>query len=116
MSSAIFSVTPQQLHPGGADDGWSGTTRAAHSVGNVTLRYRLVVSGPLPHTTVATIHARFKPDHIVAGLNSTEVTGMAIDQPALRALAGLVWDTGGQILSFDTEPETTPSNSEGALE
>ncbi len=116
MLDAVFSVTPQQLHPGGADEGWSGTPRVADSVGSVTVRYRMVVSGPLPHTTVATIHARFRPDHIVAGLDSTEVTGMAIDQPALRALVGLVWDTGGQILSLDTEPETTPPPSEGVPE
>ena len=82
----------------------------------MTLRYRMVVSGPLPHTTVATIRARFRPDQIVAGPDSTVVTGTAIDQPALRALAGLVWDTGGQILSLDTEPETPPPPSEGAPE
>jgi hypothetical protein len=82
----------------------------------VTLHYRMVVSGPLPHTTVATIHARFRPDQIVAGPESTVVTGTAIDQPALRALVGLVWDTGGQILSLDTEPTTALPPHQGAPE
>ena len=83
---------------------------------SVTLRYRMVVSGPLPHTTAATIQARFRPDQIAAGRDSTVVSGTAIDQPALRALAGLVWDTGGQILSLDTETETTTPPPEGAPE
>lgn len=82
----------------------------------MTLLYRMVVSGPLPNTTVATIHARFRPDQIVAGPESTVATGTAIDQPALRALVGLVWDTGGQILSLDTEPKTAFPPNEGAPE
>jgi hypothetical protein len=81
---------------------------------SVTFRYQMVVSGPLPHTTVATIRDRFRPDRIVAGPDSTVVTGTAIDQPALRALAGLVWDTGGQILSLDTEGGAITAASEGA--
>ena len=80
----------------------------------VTFRYRMVVSGPLPQTTVATIHARFRPDQIAPERDSTVVTGTAIDQPALRALAGLIWDTGGQILSLDTETDTTTPPPQGA--
>ena len=48
--------------------------------------------------------------------DSTVVTGTAIDQPSLRALVGLVWDTGGLILSLDTEPETSSPTTEGAPE
>lgn len=80
----------------------------------VTLRYRMVVFGPLLQTTVATIHARFRPDQFARGRNSTVATGTAIDQPALRALAGLVWDTGAQILSLDTETDTTNPPTQGA--
>ncbi len=62
------------------------------------------------------MHARFKPDHIDALPDSTVVIGTAIDQPSLRALVGLVWDTGGLILSLDTEPETSSPTTEGAPE
>jgi hypothetical protein len=68
----------------------------------VTLHYRLVLSGLLPQTTVKLLHARFGIVDLVAGRASTTVIGIVDDQPALRALLSLIWDTGGTVLSLDT--------------
>ena len=90
--------------PGGLDPGWSGTTRAPATVTSVTIRYRLVISGSLPRTTRDLLDSRFRPDQVETVPASTAVTVTVVDQPALRALLGLIWDTGRQVVSVRTEP------------
>ena len=47
---------------------------------------------------------------------STAVTVTALDQSALRALLGLVWDTGDRLLSLDIEPDPGFPLTEGEAE
>jgi len=82
-------------------------------VTSVTIRYRLVISGSLPVTTLELLQSRFSPDHVETVPASTAVTVTVIDQPALQALLGLIWNTGGQLLSLDTEPGTPTRPSKG---
>ena len=67
----------------------------------MTFKFRLVVSGRLPQTTVKLLQTRFGVVDLVAGRDSTTVIGIVDDQPALRALLSLIWDTGGSVLSLD---------------
>lgn len=69
----------------------------------MTTRYRLRLSGPLPQTTAELLRSRFHVAELVTGRASTTVTGTVVDQPALRALLGLVWDTGSTVVSLHTE-------------
>lgn len=103
------------FHPGGLVRGWSGTTRTLTTVVSVTMRYRLVLRGSLPRTTLELLRSRFGSAYVRTGVAATTVTVTVIDEPALQALLRLIWDTGGQLLSLDTEPETIPPPSEGVL-
>lgn len=76
----------------------------------MTLRFRLVISGPLPGTTLELLQSRFHTDDVTKESTSTELTGTVSDQPALRALLGLIWDTGGQVLSLETELQTAAAS------
>jgi len=80
---------------------------------DVTLHYRLMISGSLPQISVELLRSRFEPDNITVGPACTAVTGTVLDQPELRALLALLWDTGGRLLSLNTEPETTSPFVEG---
>ena len=76
-----------------------------------TTTVRLVLSGLLPLTTVKLLHTRFGVVDLIGGGASTTVTGIVDDQPALRALLSLIWDTGGSVISLDTSVgESVPSS------
>ena len=61
------------------------------------MHYRLVLSGPLPQAIVKLFHTRFGIVDLVPDRTSTTPTGIVNDQPALRALLGRIWDTGGTV-------------------
>ena len=63
----------------------------------MTLHYRLALSGPLPQAIAKPFHTRFGIVDLVADRASTILTGIVNDQPALRALLGRIWDTGGTV-------------------
>ena len=78
------------------------------------LLFRLRISGPLPRTAVALLAERFQIDEIRVLPVATCITGLVVDQPELRALLSLVWDTGGQLTYLDLEATTRTTTHEGA--
>jgi hypothetical protein len=74
----------------------------------MTSRFEVHVSGRLPQTLAETIGTRFGPVTIRRQPTSTVLTGHVCDQAALRALLGLIWDTGGSLLSVNLEADTVP--------
>ena len=71
----------------------------------MTLRYELRIAGPLPATAAALIRSRFGELSVRPGPPPTVLTGTVADQAALRALLGLVWDTGACVQSVTLEPD-----------
>ncbi len=69
----------------------------------MALHFRLRISGPLPQTAVTLLHDRFHVDVIRVLPLATCVIGTVVDQPELRALLNLIWDTGGRLTYLDTE-------------
>lgn len=76
--------------------------------------YRIEFSGPLPVGLIEEITGRFAPvDVRLVGHNVSIRTG-GLDQSALRALLGLIWDVGGELGSItkDTSNERTKLETE----
>ena len=73
---------------------------------SVMLHFRLRISGPLPRMAADLLCDRFQIDEIRILPVATFITGTVVDQPQLRALLNLVWDTGGQLTYLDLEPTT----------
>jgi hypothetical protein len=63
----------------------------------VALRFEVWVSDPLPLAVLETIQLRFGDFTVRAQSHTTVVTGQLLDQPALRGLLTLIWDSGGSI-------------------
>ena len=78
------------------------------------LHFRLRISGPLPRTAAALLSDRFQIDDIRILPVATHITGTVVDQPELRALLSLVWDTGGRLTYLDLEPTTRSVTNQGA--
>jgi hypothetical protein len=72
----------------------------------MTSHYEVTVAGRLPEWTAGSIRARFGPVHVHPQGRTTAISGTVCDQSALRALLGLIWDTGATIvaLSVDGSP------------
>jgi hypothetical protein len=70
----------------------------------VTLRYELILAGALPRPVAEVIRSRFGEVVLRSERDATVMTGDIVDQPALRALLSLVWDTGGHVMSLEITP------------
>jgi hypothetical protein len=70
-----------------------------------TVRYRLVIAGPVAQWLTDTIADRFGGVSISAAANGTVLEVVEADQPALRALLTLLWDVGHDVLSLSAEKE-----------
>ena len=72
----------------------------------MAFRFEVHVTGRLPQALTETIGTRFGRVAMGEWPNSTVLKGSIADQAALRALLGLIWDTGGSVLSVTLDPET----------
>jgi hypothetical protein len=71
----------------------------------MTSRFEIRVTGRLPHALTEAISARFGRVAIDGQPHATVLYGSIPDQAALRSLLGLIWDTGGGILSVTLDPD-----------
>jgi hypothetical protein len=71
------------------------------------MRFEVPVDGPLPRMVRSTVRLRFADVHVHRGTHTTVLKGTIVDQPAIRALLGMIWDAGGSIclLTVNDEPE-----------
>jgi hypothetical protein len=76
------------------------------------LHFRMRISGALPRTALDLLSDRFQIDEIRVLPVATSITGAVIDQPELRALLNLVWDTGGQLTYVDLDATTRTHEGE----
>ena len=72
----------------------------------MTSRFEVRVTGRLPHAVSEAIVTRFGGVAMRQRPTSTVLTGSVADQAALRSLLGLIWDTGGSVLSVTLYPAT----------
>jgi len=70
----------------------------------MTSRFEVHVTGRLPQTLTQAISARFGEIAMCKQPNTTVLSGNVADQAALRALLGLIWDTGGSVLTVTVHP------------
>ena len=61
------------------------------------LTYRLVIRGRLPSVAREELRRRFGEVEVHARGAGTVVSGLTVDQSALRAALGLLWDVGCEI-------------------
>ena len=69
----------------------------------MTLRYRLRIFGSLPGATLEALRNRFRIDGVSVEPISTVLSGQLFDQPALRSLLILIWDSGAGVKSLEIE-------------
>jgi hypothetical protein len=71
------------------------------------MRFEVRVAGPVPHTVRGMIQLRFADVLVRRDAHTTVLDGTVVDQPAIRALLGMIWDAGGSILllTVNDEPE-----------
>ena len=62
------------------------------------LTYRLEIRGRLPGVAGEELRRRFGELEVRPLVDRTVVSGLTVDQAALRALLGLLWDIGGEVL------------------
>jgi hypothetical protein len=70
----------------------------------MTTRYRVRLLGRLPQSAAETIRGRFGDVGVGGDQRITVLSGTVPDQSALRALLGLIWDTGATVLSLTAAP------------
>jgi hypothetical protein len=63
----------------------------------VPLTYRLEIQGPLPSVAAEELRRRFGEFEVRALGDRTVVSGLTVDQAALRAVLGLLWDVGCDV-------------------
>jgi hypothetical protein len=63
----------------------------------VLLTYRLEIRGRLPSVAREELRRRFGEVEVRSGRARTVVSGLTVDQAALRAVLGLLWDVGCEI-------------------
>jgi hypothetical protein len=63
----------------------------------VLLTYRLKIRGPLPRVTHEELRQRFGEVEVRSQGAQTVVSGLTVDQAALRAVLGLLWDVGSEV-------------------
>ena len=64
--------------------------------------YRLEVSGPLPHVAREELRRRFGDVQVGSDGDRTVVSGLTVDQAALRAALSLLWDLGVEVRLVQT--------------
>jgi len=74
----------------------------------MTLRYRVEIRGALPSGLRDELRRRFGEFAIQADASCTVLSHLALDQAALRALLGLLWDVDSELRLVTTiDQETT---------
>jgi hypothetical protein len=74
----------------------------------MTLRYRVEIRGALPSGLSDELRRRFGEFAIHAEASRTVLSHLALDQAALRALLGLLWDVDSELRLVTTmDKETT---------
>lgn len=63
----------------------------------MVLTYRLEIRGRLPRVARDELRRRFGEVEVRARGVGTEISGLTVDQAALRAALGLLWDVGCDI-------------------
>jgi hypothetical protein len=63
----------------------------------VELTYQLEVRGALPRGVREELRRRFGELVVQSQGDRTVLSGLTVDQAALRALLGLLWDVGGEL-------------------
>lgn len=61
------------------------------------LTYELEIRGKLPRGTNDELRQRFGDFLVRTEANRTVLSGILVDQAALRALLGMLWDVGSEI-------------------
>jgi hypothetical protein len=72
----------------------------------MTFRFEVHVTGRLPRALTEAIGCRFGQVAMREQSKSTVLNGTVADQAALRSLLGLIWDTGGSVLSVTLDLDT----------
>jgi hypothetical protein len=65
--------------------------------GQVELTYQLEIRGGLPRGVREELRQRFGDLQVRSQGDRTVLSGLTVDQAALRALLGLLWDVGGEL-------------------
>jgi hypothetical protein len=65
--------------------------------GPVELTYQLEIRGALPRGAREELRQRFGELVVRSEGDRTVLSGLTVDQAALRALLGLLWDVGGEL-------------------
>jgi hypothetical protein len=73
----------------------------------MTLRYRVEIRGALPSGLRHELRRRFGEFAIQADAGRTVLSHLALDQAALRALLGLLWDVDSELRLVTTIDEET---------
>jgi hypothetical protein len=63
----------------------------------VLLTYRVEIRGRLPRVAQEELRRRFGEIEVQSQGGRTVVTGLTVDQSALRAVLSLLWDVGGEV-------------------
>jgi hypothetical protein len=63
----------------------------------VELSYDLEIRGKLPRGTHEELRRRFGNFLVSNDGNRTVLSGLDVDQAALRSVLGLLWDVGGEV-------------------
>jgi hypothetical protein len=63
----------------------------------VLLTYRLEIRGPLPRLVQEELRRRFGEVDVWSRGTRTVVSGLTVDQAALRAALNLLWDVGSEV-------------------
>ena len=61
------------------------------------LTYRLEIRGPLPRAAQDELRRRFGDVEVQSEETQTVVSGLRVDQAALRAVLSLLWDVGSEV-------------------
>ena len=61
------------------------------------LTYRLEIRGPLPRVAQEELRRRFGEVEVRSRGAGTVVSGLTVDQAALRAVLSLLWDLGSEV-------------------
>ena len=78
------------------------------------LMYRLEVHGPLPRAAQEELRRRFGEVEVQSEQTWTVVSGLTVDQAALRAVLSLLWDLGSEVRLVEAIP--LPGSGEEEVE
>jgi hypothetical protein len=77
----------------------------------MTYRFEVHVAGRLPEAFTDAIGTRFGKVTVRNEPNATVLNGRIADQAALRSLLTMIWDTNGNVLSANLDPEDQRTHS-----